>query len=99
MADLELAIACIQAMKENKTYRGEKIGVIRKPIKGINSFEQGEAVVYREGEHLEKDEKTLMIASPMTPEQIRENREKGSLITTYNSTVCVPREYVMDVNN
>ena|GEM_PF-5294697 len=91
--DLERAVHCLQVMKERKMDRGYKIGVIRKPIDGINSYAQDEIVLYREG-----DDKTVVVESPMTEEQISKNQETGSLITTYKTTVCVPAEYVQEIN-
>jgi len=97
--DMDCAVHCLQVMKDRNSDKGYKIGVVRKPINGINQFKQGEVVMYREGEHPEGDDtKTLVVEAPMTAERIRENREKGSLITAYKTTVCVPRKYVMDVN-
>ena len=55
MKDLTQAINCIRAMKENGTYKGHRIGRIKKAIYGETSmisevpyYNEGEIVLFRE---------------------------------------------------
>ena len=102
----EQAEYCIQAMKENKTFRGEKIGIVVKDIPGIWSRKKGAIVIYkREYEYCPygiEDKKlgnTVTVGSPYPKNWIEENRKKNNLITTGSTMVGVPMDYVADINN
>jgi hypothetical protein len=108
MIDLTTARNCIEAMKENGTYRSHKIGRVINPIGGMTSavsgfpvYQEGEIVIFRKEsspeEYREKHRDTLTVESPLSLEQINKNREEGSLITTIRTTVCVPEKYVEEI--
>jgi len=55
MIDFTRATNCINIMKRNGTYRGQKIGIVRQPLKGLFGIlsevphhEEGEIVLYTE---------------------------------------------------
>lgn len=104
-ADLEQAEYCIQAMKDNGTYRSEKIGIVVKDIPGICSRKKGAIVIYRrehkvnDYEELDELDDTLTVESPLPRKWIRKNRKGNNLITTGSTMVGVPMYYVADIRN
>ena len=63
MTDLIQATNCIRAMKENRTYRGHKVGKIKRPIYGLTSiisrvpyYNKGEIVLFKEEPYLSDPE-------------------------------------------
>jgi len=74
MIDLSVILNCIRVMKEYGTYRGEKIGIIRKNIptltsaaSGFPDSRRGKLVLYRE--HIFPDDSQLQMGEYMGMEQ------------------------------
>lgn len=91
---LEVAANCIRVMKENGTYRGEKVGrVIREFGGAARIYKEGEIVLFKEaiGER-------ITVSIPLSRERIDKNRREGSPITTNGAIVNVPNLYVEEVS-
>lgn len=93
MIDLRSSLECMEYMKSNNTYRGERIGIIRKEIKGmVENYSPGEVVLF-----LPEDHGYVTLESAMSAEQIQEQREKGSLISTIKTMVGIPPSYIEEI--
>ena len=105
-----MATNCINRMKEKGIYRGHRIGrIVIGGTYGLSRYEEGQVVLFREeleppgvsmGEYRGVEQKprgTLIIEIPHTEEDILKNREKGSLITTFGTTIGVPKSYVEEI--
>lgn len=110
MLDLTVATNCINRMKERGTYRGHKIGrIVSGGTYGLSEYKDGQVVLFREelepfsvemGEYLGIEQNprgTVTIEIPHTEEDILKNREKGSLITTFGTTIGVHHSYVEEI--
>ena len=94
MIDLQNAENCIKAMKEQGTYQNHKIGIILRRIDGtIFSYKPGDVVIFRE----EEGSNRVTIEKPMSQRRIDEQRTRGSLLTTCETRVCVPLDYLGEV--
>ncbi len=84
------ALTCLEEMKRNHTYHGQKIGKVKQAIDSIVSYRKGEFVI------IERDygDGKCCIGKPLSIERIRENMLTGSLITTMGTTVNVPLDYI-----
>jgi hypothetical protein len=109
--DLSRATNCIEAMKENGTYRGEKIGIVQKDMDNLAHYKRGQVVIYREemtpsdgemsmGEYMGREQKPrgiITVEIPMSSEDITKQRAKHSLLTTFGCTIRVPEKYIEEV--
>ena len=94
MIDLQNAENCIKAMRAYGAYQNHKIGIIVRHIdETIFSYKPGDVVIFRE----ENGSKRVTIEKPMSQRQIDEQRTRGSLLTTYETMVCVPLDYLKEV--
>jgi len=99
MIDLRKTINCLNVMKENGTYRGHKIGMIRKDIptevSSMTCFcnnQRGQVVLYRDGGN-----NRLTIEYALTQEEIEKHQNESSLITTIGTVGGVPRKYIEEI--
>jgi len=112
MIDLSTALSCIETMKRDRIYRGQKVGWLRQGLNGmVTSYSDGEVVLYKEelspsdaelqmGEFRGMEQRptgSVTVERPFTPEQISEQRERGSLISTVCTVIGVPQKYVEEV--
>ena len=106
MINLSYAINCIKTMKENGTYEGEKIGRISIALNGFNSYKEGEIALFRdELDHSDFDGRytgrkytgRVTIESPLSPEEIKEQEAKCSLLTTIKTVINVPKKYIEEI--
>ena len=108
--DLRTALNCIEAQKQNKTYDGAKIGIVKQDFPGeFPVYKEGEIILFREelvppftqmGEYQgmkQKPRGTLTVEKPYSQEKIEECRREGSLITTVCTTVNVPEIYIGEI--
>ncbi len=93
MIDVSKAVYCIRSMRENGTYRDQKIGRVTRDIKGLIDYKIGEVVIFTEY----KNNRELCIERPMSSEQISMERTRGSLLTTVCCTVGVPKKYIEEI--
>lgn len=108
MIDLTRATNCIVAMRENGTYRGERVGRVTDNFPG---YRKGQIVLFSEepfpsdsqlrmGEFMgmkQEPTHTITVESPMTLEQIAKQRAQSSLLTANGIIVNVPRGYVEEI--
>ena len=104
--DLRRATRCLEVQKDNRTYRGARIGVIKKDFPGqFPGYRVGEVVVFHpefkpsEGSLLEPrvESGNLTVGSPMNDQWLSRESVHGSLLTTIRTTVEVPKGYVSEV--
>ena len=91
-------------MKENKIFRGEKIGIVVKDIPGLMSRKKGAIVIYKEEYTTDifgkkKFDGTFTVESPLPREWIEGNRKKKNLLVTGCTMVGVPKSYVEDLDH
>lgn len=95
-------------MKENRTYRGQKIGRLTQPTRTLNRYETGDIVLFREEIFPEpwqtdyrgiepKPTGRVTIETPMSPEWIEREKARGSLLTTIGTVIGVPKNYVEEI--
>lgn len=95
MIDITRAQNCIKMMKEYRTYRGEKIGIVTKLCSGdVLEYKVGQVVLFTEEQGLPR---TIKIETPMSQEDISKEKERGSLLTTIGTIVSVPAHFVEEV--
>jgi hypothetical protein len=95
MNPLERALACIESMKENKTWRGQyKIGEVVMPIGGScgQMYKVGDVILFEDD-----GDGRITVETPYTQEEIGRQRAKGSLLTTGGTIVNVPAVYVQEI--
>lgn len=108
MLDLTDATNCIASMKENRTYRGEKIGRLRESPRTLTPYREGEIVLFREEIFPEPWQTSykgieprptgcVTIEKPMSAEWIAKEKGRGSLLTTIGTVVGVPAGYVEEI--
>ena len=89
------ALECIEAMKGYGTYRGEKIGVVRRDFGGsCVDYKKGDVILFSKSHY---DKGTVTAEIPMTKEAIAEQHSKGSHLTTVCPIVSVPEHFVDEV--
>jgi len=109
--DLSVALNCLGYLRGHAHGDRYRIGIVKKDIPGLCSYQEGEVVVFRDemtpsdaemqmGEYRGRKQKPsgrVTVESPLAQEDIDENRAKGSGILTIKTTVCVPRDRIEEV--
>tara|TARA_Y100000310_G_scaffold301619_1_gene338244 strand:+ start:465 stop:797 length:333 start_codon:yes stop_codon:yes gene_type:complete len=104
--DLRRANHCLDAQKRNGTYRDARIGIISRDFPGGSPYyRKGDVVLFSpdfeltEGPYLNTPRKsgTFTVEKPMSSEEIARQRSNRSLLTTFGTTVNVPKSYVDEV--
>ena len=90
--DLKRTLDCLEVMREEGSLRDRKAGKINHRVDGLIPYRVGQIVIYRT-----EPKGTVTIESALTQEQIKEEREKGSYISTIGTMVGVPARYVDEV--
>ena len=94
---LKQTLDCIKTMKGYSTYRDHKIGAVTKALSGmVIGYPLGTVVIYSEEKY--GDGRTITIETAMTQEAIREQKAKGSLLTTVGTMVGVPRNLIRNLD-
>lgn len=90
--DLRDAIHCIEKQKANRTYRGARIGFVRKKIPCLCPYLAGEVVLFTPDER-----GTVTVELPFPADCLQRQEEAGSLLTTGNTVVSVEPGYVEEI--
>lgn len=97
------AVYCIQAQMENKTYKNQKIGVVKEDIPGlVNQYTKGEFVIYTPYLYstiCSKRARFGTVESPLEKEKINENIRNNNFITSIRTMCDVPLEkYIQPIS-
>ena len=110
--DLNVAIKCMESMKENGTYRNERIGIMKRDVPtDVPTYRQGEVVLFKRefypldsqmclGEYYGMEMKPtgkVTLQSPLSQAEIEKQRAKKSLITTFKTRSGVPAQCIEEI--
>lgn len=85
---------CLDQIKKEELnfHKNYKIGIMIEDAGHINQYPKNSIVIFRTS-----DDGTVTLEMPLTLDEIKENRKKGSFISTYGTLICVPKNYVKEL--
>ena len=94
MNPVKRAEYCIRIMQENKSYKGEKIGIVKTNFYGEagGAYNKGTIVLFKEF-----NSGRLVVELAHSKEDIEKNRAAGSFIATYGTIFHVPKGFVKEI--